>query len=357
MKILITGICGFAGSSIARALKDLAGDSVTISGIDNLSRPGSAMNRTWLRQHGVTVHHGDLRMPSDLEGAGHVDWLIDAAANASVLAGVDGATSSRQLVEHNLIGTVNQLEFCRAHSAGYVLLSSSRVYSIAALTSLPLRVEHDAFALSPQALNHPDVTAGGVTESFPTTAPISLYGATKLASEVLAMEYAQAFHFPVWINRCGVLAGAGQFGQPTQGIYAYWLNAYLRQAPLQYIGFGGSGHQVRDCLHPTDLARAVWKQVQHGAAGGKPTVQNLSGGVANSMSLAQLTSWCKERFGAREIDHDPVDRPFDVPWLVLDHSRASAAWSWQPEIPILQVLEEIAAHAQQHPEWLDISRA
>ena len=96
--------------------------------------------------------------------------------------------------------------------------------------------------------------AEGINETFPTRQPISLYGATKLASETMAREYGHAFGFPVWINRCGVLAGAGQFGTAEQGIFSYWLHAHAARLPLRYIGFGGLGYQVRDALHPDDLA-------------------------------------------------------------------------------------------------------
>jgi CDP-paratose 2-epimerase len=72
------------------------------------------------------------------------DWVIDAAAQPSVLSGRDGKTSTRQLLEHNLIGTINLLEYCRASRAGLILLSTSRVYSIPALTQLPLRAESSA---------------------------------------------------------------------------------------------------------------------------------------------------------------------------------------------------------------------
>src|SRR6266540_7500214 len=83
------------------------------------------------------------------------------------------------------------------------------------------------------------LSSEGVAENFSTSPPLSLYGATKLASEVMALEYGEAFDLPIWINRCGVLAGAGQFGQPDQGIFAFWINSYLRRQPLKYIGFDG----------------------------------------------------------------------------------------------------------------------
>ena len=97
----------------------------------------------------------------------------------------------------------------------------------------------------------------GISEDFSTAAPISLYGATKLSSEVLALEYGRTFQFPVWINRCGVIAGPGQFGTAEQGIFSFWIHAWRSQLPLRYIGFGGRGLQVRDALHPQDLATLV----------------------------------------------------------------------------------------------------
>ena len=168
-----------------------------------------------LRRLGVKVFHGDLRAASDLEPLPAVDWVIDAAANPSVLAGVDGRTSSRQLVEHNLGGTVNLLEYCKQHRAGFILLSTSRVYSIPALAELPMEVRHHAFHPAAGAAAR-GLAPGGLTEEFSTGAPVSLYGATKLASEVLALEHGETFGLPVFVNRCGVLAGAGQFGRPDE---------------------------------------------------------------------------------------------------------------------------------------------
>src|SRR5271166_4897918 len=135
MKVLITGICGFVGNALARRLVELA-DNLGVFGIDNLMRPGSETNRR-LKTQKIRIFHGDIRCASDLETLPSVDFVIDAAANPSVLAGVDGKSSSRQLLEHNLMGTLNLLEFCRREHAGFILLSTSRVYSIKRLSSLP----------------------------------------------------------------------------------------------------------------------------------------------------------------------------------------------------------------------------
>jgi len=348
MKVLISGVCGFVGSHLARYLVE-SHEGIAIVGLDNLARSGSETNRVSLRRLGVQLFHGDIRMASDLETLPVADWVIDAAAQPSVLAGRDGKTSTRQLLEHNLLGTINLLEYCRASGAGLILLSTSRVYSIPALAQLPLRAVSSAYTLDGGQAWPAAVSLAGVGEGFSTEAPISLYGATKLASERLAQEYAAGFQVPVSINRCGVLAGAGQFGTAEQGIFSYWLHAHFTRRPLKYLGFGGHGFQVRDALHPRDLARLVDFQLRSAGPG---QVLNVSGGQGNSMSLAQLTAWCDQRFGPHQPIADGSERPYDVPWLILDSSKALTATGWKPLISLNQILEEIADHAIANPDWL-----
>jgi len=355
MKVLITGICGFVGSSLAKTWID-ADAGVAICGLDNFIRPGSEDNRIPLQTLGIKLFHGDIRMASDSEALPKADWVIDAAANPSVLAGTDGNTSSRQLIEHNLIGTVNILEYCKKHGAGFIMLSTSRVYSIKPLSNLIVEPIAQAFRLSEGQLFPPGVSSAGVSEAFSTAAPVSLYGSTKLASEVMALEYGETFDFPVWINRCGVMAGAGQFGKADQGIFAYWINEYLRRRPLKYIGFGGSGFQVRDCLHPRDLIPLLQKQTGT-APCHEVRLVNIGGGGSHAMSLAQLSAWCADRFGSHSIGSEPAVRRFDIPWMIMDCRLAEQIWNWRPQTSLNQILDEIAYHAQEHPNWLEISGA
>jgi CDP-paratose 2-epimerase len=352
MRILITGICGFVGSTLARGLI-AAGHQVT--GFDNFIRPGSETNREPLEKMGARIITADLRNAAQMDALPPADFVVDAAANPSVLAGIDGKTSSRELVDHNLTGTINLLEYCKSHKAGFVLLSTSRVYSIGPLAALPTVIRDNALTPDTTKPLPPGLSAAGVDESFATQAPISLYGATKLASEAMALEYGETFGFPVFINRCGVLAGAGQFGRADQGIFAYWINAWLRKRPLKYLGFGGHGHQVRDCLHPRDLLPVLEKQFSSPTIPAADRLANFAGGAASSISLKQLSDWCNSRFGPHTVVQDGTPRPFDIGWMVLDHKKAARVWDWKPSTPTAAILEEIAQHAEQNPGWLELS--
>jgi CDP-paratose 2-epimerase len=325
-------------------------ENVEVCGIDNMLRPGSEFNRASAAAAGIRFFHGDLRLRSDLDALPGCDWVIDAAANPSVLAGVDGRSSMRQLTEHNLAGTLHLLEYCREHGAGLVLLSTNRVYSIRDLAALPVHDCGSRFALDDTQSLPSGVSARGVTEEFPVRQPVSPYGATKLASEIMAIEYGVTFGFPVWVNRCGVLAGAGQLGTAEQGIFSYWLHAHATRRSLSYIGFGGRGLQVRDALHPDDLALLIARQMRRDPL--SEAIYNVGGGPANAISLAQLTAWCNDRFGIHTPRAAQRERPFDVPWLVMDSSRARAEFDWEPARALSSILEEIATHVEKNPDWL-----
>jgi CDP-paratose 2-epimerase len=355
MKLLITGICGFVGSSIALQLQEESAD-VQIFGLDNLSRRGSELNWGPLRERGIKLFHGDARLSTDIDALPPVDWVIDAAANPSVLAGLQGASSSRQVIDHNLYGTVNILEYCRRAKSGLILLSTSRVYSIEQLNRLPLAEGETRFEFLPSKVDLSGLSAQGIGEQFSCAPPISLYGSTKLCSEALALEFSHTFGFPVWINRCGVLAGAGQFGTAEQGIFSFWIHAWKAGRPLRYIGFEGRGLQVRDALHPRDLASLIKKQLRRSDQSQLERTVNIAGGLSNSMSLLELSAWCSDRFHPGSVQQDTAPRPFDVPWLVLDTNLAHQSWGWSVSTKLSMILEEIAQHAETNPNWLTYSR-
>ena len=194
------------------------------------------------------------------------------------------------------------------------------------------------------------VSTSGISESFPITAPLSLYGASKRASETLILEYGECFDFPVWINRCGVLAGAGQFGRADQGIFSFWIHSFKEKKPLRYIGFNGTGHQVRDAIHPKDLVSLLSRQMLE-PDWEAPKFINLGGGIDNSMSLKELSIWCEERFGSNKIISSDEVRQMDAPWIVMDSKVAQNAWNWNIQTRLDKILDEIADHAEKNPNW------
>jgi CDP-paratose 2-epimerase len=222
------------------------------------------------------------------------------------------------------------------------------------MAELPLTDCGNAFALDASRPLPTGVSSEGIGPAFSTEAPVSLYGSTKLACEILALEYSLAFDFPVWVNRCGVMTGAGQFGTPDQGIFAFWVNAHLRRRPLKYIGFDGRGKQVRDALHPADLAELLIAQMQSGRKSGR-RIYTAGGGKENAMSLAQLNTWCDARFAPFIPASDIRPRQYDIPWVIMDNFEAHQDFAWIPKISLPEALSEIADHAEAHPDWLERS--
>lgn len=345
MRILITGGAGFVGSNLAVMFAQR--EDASVVAFDNLHRRGSELALARLRDAGVTFVHGDIRNPEDFESLPCSDLLIECSAEPSVHAGYDGGT--RYLVNTNLIGTVNCLDYARRHKTPVVFLSTSRIYSIPALRALPLRVERNRFVL-PSGEAGPGWSERGISEAFPTTAPRSLYGTTKLASELLIEEYNAAFGLRTIVNRCGVITGPWQMGKVDQGFFVLWAACHLYRRALSYTGFGGKGHQVRDVLHIADLFELIQLQI---AAFDRHSghCYNVGGGSGRSVSLAELTDFCRARTGAAlRPAEDPATRPTDLPYYVTDHDAVTQATGWAPKRSVEMILDEVV-------EWLTEHRA
>lgn len=347
MRILITGGLGFVGSALGRLFTE-TGSQVTA--LDNFRRRGAELNRGPLEDLGVSVVHGDVRNPADLEDLpGNFDLLLDAAAEPSVLSGTT-ASGPRYVLDSNLVGTIHSLEFARRRCAGVIFLSTSRVYSIPALRGLPLRETPSRFELVPEAAT-PGCTLNGISESFPVNAGFrSFYGTSKLASEMLVEEYAQTFRLPAVVNRCGVIAGPGQFGKTDQGIFSLWAARHVYGGPLRYTGFGGTGKQVRDLLHPQDLFRLIREQLS-GLALLRGQVVGVGGGHAGAVSLREYSRLCREATGNDvNVESCADSAAVDIPYYVTDHARASRMFNWRPEITPLDIVTQTVA-------WLARERA
>jgi CDP-paratose 2-epimerase len=337
-KILILGGAGFVGSSLAIGLKSAHPDWRMVC-FDNLRRRGSELNLPRLRSSGIQFVHGDIRSSTDLdaEALGSPETVIDCSAEPSVLAGV---TSPQYVIQTNLAGTVNVLELCRQVGARLLFISTSRVYSVPALRALKLIEQPTRFCLANEQ-TEPNVSEAGVKEEFSIRGFRSLYGTTKLASEMLIEEYREAYGLKALINRCGVLTGPWQMGKVDQGVFVLWMAAHYFRKNLEYIGFGGTGKQVRDLLHIDDLLRLVTHEIEHfdELAG---EVFNVGGGAASSLSLLETTELCQEITGHTiEIKKTKEERPADVAWFITENSKVTKRTGWAPQHTPKQTLQDV----------------
>ena len=335
--ILITGGAGFVGSSLALGLKQRH-PSAKIIAFDNLKRRGSELNIARLQQQEIEFIHGDIRQPSDLEDIENVSLIIECSAEPSVLAGYH--SSPRYVIDTNLGGTINCLELARKHKAGVIFLSSSRVYPIETLNAIE-QEEHDARLSIAEDQSIPGVSPQGITEAFPLEGTRSMYGASKLSSELIFREYMAIYDIPGVINRCGVLTGPWQMGKVDQGVVVLWAARHLYGGPLSYVGYGGQGKQVRDILHVNDLLNLVLHQIDN-LESLTGQLFNVGGGLDVSISLAELTTLCEQSTGNTiTIDSVQETRDADIPIFITDNTKVTRETGWKPNITPDQIVEEI----------------
>lgn len=334
--ILITGGAGFVGSSLTIKLKQSYADTKIIA-LDNLKRRGSELNIQRLRKYGIDFIHGDIRNPEDLMQIGHVDLIIECAAEPSVLAGFDG--SPAYVVNTNLVGTLNCLELARRNQSDFIFLSTSRVYPMKVINSLKYDEDETRFSLT-DSQNIVGASSQGFTEEFPLLGTRSLYGATKLASEYIIQEYLEMYDLRGVINRCGIITGPWQMGKVDQGVVVLWVARHVYGGNLNYIGFGGTGKQVRDVLHIDDLYNLIDVQIKmlDDISG---EVFNAGGGLDVSVSLKELTALCEESSGKRiEIGSIADDRADDIRIYITDNTKVAKVTGWSPKHGVNEIVEE-----------------
>jgi CDP-paratose 2-epimerase len=337
-RILITGGAGFVGSNLAIRLKADFPDS-TITAFDNLHRSGSELNLPRLKHAGVAFVHGDIRRPEDFQALpAPPDLLIECSAEPSAQAGYGG--SPEYLIHTNLTGALHCLELARKAKSAFIFLSTSRVYPFPALNKLHYTETETRYVLADTQC-FPGASAQGISEDFPLAGPRSLYGMTKLAAELMVEEYSDAYSIPSIITRFGLLTGPWQMAKSDQGVIALWAAWHYFKRNLSYIGFGGTGKQVRDFLHIDDFCDLVVEQITHFSDyQGKRF--NAGGGLANSLSLLETTALCEELTGNHiEIKSVPDNRPADVRSYITDHRAITAVRGWRPRRDARKTIRDI----------------
>jgi len=338
--VLVTGGAGFAGSAISIALKNVFPES-RICAFDNLRRRGAELNLVRLRGAGVDFVHGDVRSFEDLASLPQKpDLIVECSAEASAQAGYGGGPE--YVINTNLIGAYHCLELARRSQARFLFPSTSRVYPFESLNRLAWCESETRFVLK-SSQEIPGASSLGINEDFPLNGPRSLYGMSKLAAELMVEEYADAYGLRYVIDRFSLLAGPWQMAKSDQGVMSLWVAHHLLRRPLSYIGFGGTGKQVRDILHVEDFCALLIDQIKNFDLY-ESHIWNAGGGLANSLSLLEATELCREVTGNEvPIASVETNRRADVRIYITDSRRVMAVNNWAPLKSARDTLTDIAA--------------
>tara|TARA_A100001011_G_scaffold78405_1_gene80931 strand:- start:323 stop:1363 length:1041 start_codon:yes stop_codon:yes gene_type:complete len=330
MHILIPGGCGFIGSSIAIYLKQNIKNCV-VTTIDNLSRNTSYLNEKKLKKHNIKNIKFDLSSDrysaqADLNRI-RVDFIIDCCAEPSV----EISKVNPQLVfNSNLKSTLNLLEIAKKKKSKIIYLSTSRVYSIKKINSLFNKIKYKSKLLKKIKIN----------ENFSVESPLSIYGFTKLSSEILIKEYSFLYNIKYIINRCGVVSGYGQFGKQDQGFLSMWLWRHLNKLKIYYQGYGGYGHQVRDILDINDLCILIKEQLSKIDKINNQTF-NVGGGIKNALSLIELTNYSRSITSNNiKIKKKIKTSKYDLRYFVTDNKKVYSKYKWRVKKGLNLIIKE-----------------
>lgn len=350
MKILITGGAGFIGSSLCIKLKEKY-PNYSIIAFDNLIRKGSELNLLDFKKIGVEFLQGDIRNNEDLNSAGTFDILIEAAAEPSVLSGINSDPS--YIISNNLYGSINCFNACLKNKAKIIFLSTSRVYPIDRIENANFVEEETRFSFSKDQ-SETGISLNGISENLNLLGARSFYGTTKLSSEFFIQEYAAFYNLDSAITRFGVIAGPRQMGKTDQGVVTLWMAKHYWKQSLKYIGYGGFGKQVRDILHIDDLIDLIDIQIHH-IEKFKGNIYNAGGGIKRSASLLEMTGICKKITGnSIAMDSEKQTRPADLKVFVSDNTKIENETGWKPKKSVENIFLDIFTWINKNEKKLEL---
>lgn len=337
MKIVVTGGAGFVGSTLCLQLKNNY-PSYEIVAFDNLKRRGSELNLADFQKKGIPFFHGDIRNNEDLSALGNFDVLIEASAEPSVTAGLD--SDPTYVINNNLYGSINCFNACLKNNAKLIFLSTSRVYPIETIEKANYIEESTRFSFDVNQTQI-GISNKGISEKLSLDGARSFYGTTKLSSEMFIQEYAAFYGLKAAITRFGVIAGPRQMGKTDQGVVTLWMAKHYWKQSLKYIGYGGTGKQVRDLLHVDDVVSLIDLQI-HQIEKFQGKIYNVGGGVENSASLLEMTSICENITGNKiQIDSEVETRTADLRIYITDNSLIEKEIGWKPTKNAEQIFTDI----------------
>lgn len=345
-KVLVTGSCGLIGSEVTRAFAQWGFDVV---GIDSNHREvffGPEGDTSWVlrqlcsevqnyRHEGIDIRDRDAVL--ELVREVKPDLLVHTAAQPSH----DRAAAIPFLdFEVNALGTLHLLEAARqaCPESPFIHMSTNKVYGDRP-NSLPLVELETRWEFGDP------VYENGVSEDFSIDQSThSLFGASKVASDVLVQEYGRYFGMPTCCLRGGCLTGPNHSGVELHGFLSYLVKCNVEQR--EYRVFGYKGKQVRDNIHSADVVRFMYEFWKSPRAG---EVYNLGGGKANSCSIIEAFRIVEDLTGQR------------MRWRYVDENRIGdhicyysdlrKMWSHYPNWRITRTLptifEEIAISWEQ----------
>lgn len=342
---IVTGSGGLVGSETARLF---ASRGLQIVGIDNDLRSrffGADASTRWQidalkGQRGYTHVDADIRDEAAV-GAVFARYGKDISAIVHCAAQPSHDWAARDPVTDftvNANGTLTLLEAARKHSpdAVFIFVSTNKVYgdrpNTLPLVELPTRLE--------LASEHPWAVHG-----IPETMEIdnclhSLFGASKVAADILVQEYGRYFGMNTACFRGGCLTGPGHSGAQLHGFLAYLVKCAVTGTP--YTVFGYDGLQVRDNIHARDLVEAFWCFCQRPVPGG---VFNIGGGRHSNCSMREAIDIAQTLTGREmSVSYDPQNRTGDHKWWISDVRRFQSMYpEWQYRYDIPAIMEDIHA--------------
>lgn len=347
-RVLITGSSGLIGSE-AVTFFDRRGWEV--HGVDNNMRReffGPDGDTTWnlLRLQRTTArfthHHMDIRDRERicvLVRDHRPDLLIHCAAQPSHDLAKDRPFTD---FEVNALGTLNLLEAARCFcpEAPFILMSTNKVYGDAPnekpLVELATRWDYADPA-----------NYEGIDESCRVDASLhSLFGASKLAADIMVQEYGRYFGMPTVCFRAGCLTGPNHSGAELHGFLAYLARA-VREGRVYHI-YGYKGKQVRDNIHSYDVCTACLAFHEHPR---KAAIYNLGGGRANSVSVLEAIARFEELIGKTlKVEYVEDNRVGDHICYISNLRRLKADYpQWETTRSLDDIFQELAGPAPEGP--------